>query len=212
MVISNAWDKDQEVVLHLKKDEEIEDKAKEFQDGEYQWADEPDEAFFKEIDLKKDIKHNGEKQINMQNGHNKETKEPLEIKESSSFKLSEKEMIQILKKRHEEEMIKTRNRLAENNLKPKPKEEKQEVLFDMSDKYLKKQIFLNKDILLYEKKWLFDREFKFFFSSIYYQNILATDLRWREDYQHILFIRLMSYHNIGNYKIIIINRKFKNYK
>jgi hypothetical protein len=198
VVISNAWDKDQEVVLNLKKEEVVEDKTKNFQDGDYQWADEPDEVFFTEKEVKKSINGDQVKVGNVtQNDYFAEKKEQVEVKEEKEFKLSEKEMIEILKRRHKEEIIKTRKLLLQNGVKPKPKEVNQQFTFDMSDKYLKKQIFLNKDIFLYEKKWLFDREFKFFFSSIYYQNILATDLRWREDYQHILFIRLMSYHNIG---------------
>jgi hypothetical protein len=176
----------------------LEDKAKDFQDGEYQWADEPDEIFFKDNNVKIDL--NGIQSTNTKITENL-LKNRVKITKKSNKnepELSQKELHELLKRRHKEELLKTKQIMSQNPVKLKIKEHLKEEKFEISDKYLKKQIFLNKDIMLYEKKWLFDREFKFFFSSTYYQNILATDLRWREDYQHILFIRLMSYHNIGN--------------
>ena len=119
-------------------------------------------------------------------------------------KLTEKEMKKILIKKHNEELLRQREILKCNPQKVVKKDNNNDSFINISDKYLKKQINLNRDILLYEKKWLSDREYKFFFGSIYYQNILATDLSWREDYKHLLFVRLMSYHNIGNYNHILL--------
>lgn len=180
------------MVLNLKK-EVILKQIKDFQDGDYQWADEPDQIIFpmqnnKILEKTPIINKNSETRQNKKNKIKKE--------KSKEKKISLIEMKKILKKKHNEELLRRRKLLELNPPKIK-KENIVESFMDVSDKYLKKEINLNRDILLYKKKWLFDREYKFFFSSVYYQNILATDLSWREDYKHLLFVRLMSYHNIG---------------
>lgn len=196
METANAWEVDENVTLHFKTEEAPQEEMQnDFEKGEYQWTDEPETAFFKSPKKAKppesDLTNSPKIELIAQK--NEETSP-----ETSRVEFSLKQMRNILQTKHKEELIRTRKALLNEGPKPKPKKKPQAGISEMSDKYLKKQISLNRDVLLYEKKWLFDREFKFFFSSVYYQNILATDLRWREDYQHVLFVRLMSYHNIGS--------------
>lgn len=194
----NAWDIDEDVVLRFKSEEEPEEvQKKDFEKGEYQWADEPETTFFK---VRNEQESNAKPQTEQVDSGSDVQIRPKYHETTSNDAPSEltiRQMRKILKKRHREELEKTRKALSSENPSQKIKNKPLAEISEMSDKYLKKQISLNRNVLLYEKKWLFDREFKFFFSSVYYQNILATDLRWREDYRHLLFVRLMSYHNIG---------------
>lgn len=213
MINVNAWGDTNQINLKLIKEEiPKHPKKNDFQDGDYQWADEPDEILFSleppepsNASIPENVEippQNFESSI-QKNGEFKE-------EEQGDFELSEKQMRRILVQKHAEEMARMRRSLS-NVSKVARQEKTDSTCFNISDKYLKKQINLNRNILLYEKKWLSDPEFKFFFNSVYYQNILATDLQWREDYQHLLFVRLMSYHNIGIspflhvFPIIILN-------
>ena len=111
--------------------------------------------------------------------------------------MSETFMTKILMEKHNSEL----ERARQNQQVTISKTERKAIdnsMFNIRDKELKRSLQLNRDILLYQKGWLKDRDFKFFFDKVYYNNIRATELDWRSDFGHLLVVRLMSYHNIGN--------------
>lgn len=194
----NAWKADEDVGLVFKSEEAAPESPKNgFEKGEYQWADEPEQTFFRETPAPHGVAAGesgpGKRLLEESPG---KTKEETPFAEAAP-EIPMRQMRKILQRKHAKELERTRENLQSAVPKPKAKKAGEVVSFEMSEKFLRRQIARNRDVSLYDKKWLRDREFKFFFPLVYYQNILATDLRWREDYRHLLFVRLMSYHNIG---------------
>lgn len=100
-------------------------------------------------------------------------------------------------KRHKEELQK-RKKLKKKNQKNIEKE-KDYSMFEISIDQLKKKLDMNRDICMYDSKWLFDKDYKFYFDKTYYDNIRRIGLDWRTDFKSLLAIHLTSYHNIGIY-------------
>jgi hypothetical protein len=105
------------------------------------------------------------------------------------------EQKKLLKSRHEQELLRRRN-MKKTSSKSVVKE-KDYSMFKMSMDQLKNKLDMNRDICMYSSNWLSDKDYKFYFDKVYYDNIKRIGLDWRTDYRSLLTIHLSSYHNIG---------------
>lgn len=109
--------------------------------------------------------------------------------------MSPEEQKKHLKIRHEQELLR-RRKMMKTSSKSIVKE-KDYSMFKISMDQLKNKLDMNRDIYMYNSKWLSDKDYKFYFDKVYYGNIKRIGLDWKTDYKSLLTIHLSSYHNIG---------------
>ena len=111
-------------------------------------------------------------------------------------KMSEEEVRRIMFVKHEAELKRVKEEVGIKKSIHR-KSEIDHSMFEISNETLVKEINKNRNIFLYSKNWLFDKDYTFFFNYQYHEKMRNMRLNWRHDYSHLLMVRFMSYHNIG---------------